>query len=282
MSTRLEAEQALTGLMHTRETYRPVWTALMGDGAGTIQDPDDPDKVFVRVHGLQSSVASVFNKKVPSNRPDLPVLIGSTREQPHLVQVLDVDWSALPDWGGAAVLPLHGGDHEFGGPDPVYIQKRALVPLRASAQRPPDMTLHVAPDFYPWAAGFNYFPGGDTEDLTGRVPGEGLARFVTIYVDGATNALAYIDGDTKPAVWPLGVDMIPEPPEGSVPICAVRLYSGMSAIVEDDIYDLRILIAPMGGSLAPAQHGLDPQHGRHTGQLDSRHIWASVACTGAQ
>lgn len=282
MSTRLEAEQALANLVRTREQYRAVWTALMGDGAGNVVDPGNPDMVFVRVHGLQSSVAKVFNKTVPTNRPNLSVLIGVTREQPHLVQVLGVDWSALPEWGGATMLPLHGTEHEFGGADPVFVQKRAIVPMRASAQRPATMFLDVAADFYPWDDGFNYWPGGPTEDLTGRVPGAGLARFVTIYVDGATNTLGYIDGEAGPIVWPLGIETIPEPPQGSVPICAVRLYDGMSAIVENDIYDLRILNSPMGGSLAPGSHALDPGHGPHTGQLDTRHLWASVACCGAQ
>ena len=283
MVTRLEAKQALDKLMKTRETYRSVWTALMGDGAGTVTDPDNPDYVMVRVHGLQSSVARVFNKAVPTNRPDLPVLIGTTRTHPNRVQVLCVDWEALPNWNGNSLLPLHGADHELpGGVDPVYIQKRAIVPLRAAPQATPDMTLCVAPDFYPWDDGFNYFEGGNSEDLAGRLPGAGLHRFVTIYVDGATNALGYVNGETMPTLLPLGVERIPEPPEGSVPICAVRLYYGMTMITEAEIYDLRIINAPMGGSLAPAAHGLDPQHGRHTGQLDSRHIWASVACCGAQ
>jgi len=283
MVTRLDATQALSTLMKTREAYRSVWTALMGDGAGTVTDPDDPDYVMVRVHGLQSSVARVFNKAVPTNRPDLPVLIGTTRTHPNRVQVLCVDWEALPDWDGVSLLPLHGPDHELpDGADPVYIQKRAIVPLRAGPQSTPDMTLYVAPDFYPWDDGFNYFEGGNSEDLTNRVPGAGLHRFVTVYVDGATNALGYINGETMPAIFPLGIERIPEPPEGSVPICAVRLYYGMSMITEAEIYDLRIINAPMGGSLAPASHGLDPQRGRHTGQLDTRHLWASVACCGAQ
>lgn len=283
MTTRLDAERALGALMGTREKYRHVWTAMMGDGAGTVQDPDDPDRVFVRVHGLQDSVASVLNKTVPINRPDLPVLIGTTREIPHLVQVLGVDWSALPDWGGANLLPLHGPDHQLpGGADPVYIQKRAIMPLRASAQSPADMTLEVADDFYPWDDGFNYFEGATTEDLTSRVPGAYLHRFVTIYVDGATNSLGYVNGDTQQITFPLGVEMIPEAPEGSVPICAVRLYNGMTSITEEEIYDLRIIVGPSPGSLAPAEHGLDPMHGRHSGRLDTRHLWASVACCGAQ
>lgn len=283
MVTRLDAKQALATLMRTRESYRSVWTALMGDGAGTVVDPDAPDYVMVRVHGLQSSVARVFNKAVPSNRPNLPVLIGTTRTHPNRVQVLCVDWEALPDWEGASLLPLHGPDHELpDGADPVYIQKRAIVPLRASSQSTPDMTIYVAPDFYPWDDGWNYFEGGDSEDLTGRVPASGLHRYVTIYVDGASNILGYLDGDTLEMVWPLGIAKIKAAPEGSVPICAVRLYAGISAIVEADIYDLRLIVSPMPGALAVAIHSLDPQHGRHTGQLDFRHIWASVACCGAQ
>jgi hypothetical protein len=117
------------------------------------------------------------------------------------------------------------------------------------------------------------------------VPGDaGKGRFVLIYVDGASNALAYING-TADIVEPetLAVPLvIPDPPEGSVPICAVRLYNGMTSINEPDIFDLRIIVASMGGSLAPAAHKIDPQHGKHTGQLDTRHLWASVACCGAQ
>lgn len=258
----------------------------MGDGTGTVRDPDAADRVFVRVHGLQSSVASVFNKAAPTNRDGLPVLIGTTREHPHLVQVLTVDWGALPDWDGEAFLPLHGPDHQLpDGPDPVYIQKRAILPLRASPQSTPDMTLAVMPDFYPYDDGWNFFEGADTEDLTARIPGDAdMGRFVTIYVDAATNALAYLNGDTgivnpPPLAEPL---TIPAPPEASVPVCAVRLYESMTVINEADIYDLRIIVSPMGGSLAPAAHALDPLGGRHTGQLDTRHLWASVACCGAQ
>jgi hypothetical protein len=284
MVTQLDAEQALRQVIETRETFRSVWTAIMGDGSGTIEDPDDPDYCFVRVHGLQNSVARVFNKAAPSNRDELPVLIGTTREVPHLVQVLSVDWAALPDWDGEALLPLHGDDHQFPGPDPTFIQKRAIVPLRASPQTTPDMTLQVASDFYPWDEGFKFFEGGDTEDLTARIPGDvGEGRFVLIYVDGATNALAYSNGDTYPAAWPSDVDdMIPEPPEGSIPVCAVRLVNGQTTVEEDDIYDLRIIVGPMGGSLAPAEHELDPRYGRHRGRLDTSRLWASVACCGAQ
>lgn len=283
MVTRLDAEQALAQLVGTREVYRGVWTALMGDGTDTVVDPDNPDRVFVRVHGLQNSVALVFNKCVPTNRPDLPVLIGTTREHPHLVQVLAVDWAALPEWGGEGMLPLHAPTHQLpDGCDPVYIQKRAIVPLRASEQATADMTLAVAADFYPYGAGFNYFAGADTEDLTARVPAGAMARLVTIYVAGATNTLAYLNGDTIPAAFPFDVDDIVATPEGGVPVCAVRLYTGMTAIVETDIYDLRIIVSPVGGSIDPAIHGLDPQHGRHTGRLDTRQLWASVACCGAQ
>lgn len=255
----------------------------MGDGAGAIEDPDNPDRVFVRVHGLQSSVASVFNKAVPSNRDDLPVLIGTTREQPHLVQVLQVDWTALPEWAGVALLPLHGVDHELpGGSDPVYIQKRAIIPLRASPQETPDMTLAVASDFYPWDDGFNYFAGADTEDLTARIPAGGEARFVLIYVDGSSNDLAYLNGTALAAAFPLGVEGIPTPLEGTVPVCAVRLATGQTTVEEADIYDLRILISPMGGSLAPAAHLISPTEGRHTGELGSRYVSAPVACCGAE
>ena len=282
MTTRLQAEQALSRLMRTTESYRQFWTALMGDGSGVIQDPDDPDRCFVRVHGLQNSVASVFNKAVPTSRNDLPVLIGTTRLQPHLVQVLQVDWSALPEWGGVTLLPEHGPDHELpDGCDPVYIQKRAIVPLRASAQTTPDMTLYVADDFYPYEDNFVYFPGGNTEDMTARVPAGGTARFVLVYIDPETNALAYINGETVGLAWPLGVDAIPVPPENSVPICAARLTTTTTSITEGDIYDLRILNAPMSRAGGPV-HALDPKGGQHTGQLDTSYLWASVACCGAQ
>jgi hypothetical protein len=278
----LDAKTALTQLLQTREQSRPRWTALLGDGTGTITDPDAPDHVFVRVHGLQSSVASVFNKTVPGNRPNLPVLIGTTTEMPDRVQVVGVDWSALPDWAGEALLPLHGADHEVPGPDPVFVQKRAIVPLRASPQVPADMTLDVAADFYPWDDGFNYFEGATTEDLTARIPGAFQARFVTIYVDGESNSLAYLNGEAQVMTFPLDVDRIPRPPEGTVPVCAVRLYSGMTAITEEDIYDFRIIVSPMGGSLAPKAHPLSPvDDNRHTGLLDDSYLRSGVACTGA-
>lgn len=285
MVTRLDAEKALRQVIYTREQYRPLWTALMGDGTGTVQDPDDADYCFVRVHGLQSSVARVFNKAVAGNREDLPVIIGANREQPHLIQVLSVDWSTLPDWDGEALLPLHGSDHEFPGPDPVFVQKRAIVPLRASPQSTPDLTVNVAPDFYPYDEGFNFFEGADSEDLTARIPGTGgQGRFVLIYVAGATNTLAYSNGtaDTaEPETLAVPLE-IPDPPEGSVPICAVRLVNGQTTIDEDDIYDLRIIVGAMGGTVAPAEHELDLRYGKHRGRLDTGHLWASVACCGAQ
>jgi len=82
---------------------------------------------------------------------------------------------------------------------------------------------------------------------------------VLISIDGATEVLQYTPGTAFPILLPPAdrEAMIPAPPDGSVPLAAICLYNGMTAIGWDYIYDIRLMIGTNGalGAGAASRHG---------------------------
>jgi len=120
------------------------------------------------------------------------------------------------------------------------------------------MQVYIAPDTYPWAGTVKYWPGGLSADLTGYIPATpGMAVQVLIYVRGSDNTLQYLAGTEFPVLLPPAgfFDMMPYPPAGSVPCAWMYLPNGVTEFDWDNIFDARLVIGVMGGSLTPGLHG---------------------------
>jgi len=245
------------------EPIRPADPALMGDGLGNVKVSGRDGFVYIRV-GSELVVGQAYNNRVP-NRENLPVIVGYSSDQPALFQVLSIREVYAGADSGHDMIPqvvAHHNSHELGnadgGDDVVYVQKQQILPLLAYETDPASMYINVASDWYPWQSGFKFFEGATSADLSGYVPTtSGQARYLLVSVDGATNILQYTEGDTWSLYLPPAdlSSLVPDAPAGSVPVVAIYLPYGTTALTrETNLYDVRILISPVGGSLLPAVH----------------------------
>ncbi len=142
--------------------------------------------------------------------------------------------------------PTHGANHQIPtednpGPDPVNIFQPALMPFKATGNGV-DFTLAVRPLIY-LHEGIRRAFAGSAFDLTGFVPGAGLARYVLVYLDPNFNSLNTVSGSTvpdSPAITP----PLPTIPARGYPTAYVRLFGGQTAVVTSrDVLDARSFLA---------------------------------------
>jgi hypothetical protein len=240
-------------------------TGLLGaykNGVRRVRSLSRSGYVYVRLSGNDSEVIEALNMGV-SLTFNLKVIVKQSETSPGIYVVTGPDpgqYTNFPTSGGNAGIVPHGSTHSFGnGNDPVFIYKKQLVqPLQAHPTNPRSNALRVEGDFYTWKNEIKYFPGGNTTDLTVANPTtSNAARWITVYLDGDNNSLAYVTGTSFALVTPpfsfvpTGiVYYIPEvSPSIGIPLAAVYLVSGSSNFVWDDIQDIRNFLSGGEGTL---------------------------------
>jgi hypothetical protein len=247
------------------------------NGRKRVRSLTRPGYVYVRLGGNDSEIIEALNFNVQETW-DLKVLVTESDSNPGIYVVVGRDIGQYDSWPTASsALIRHGATHSFGnGSDPVFIYKKQMVqPLQAHPTNPRSNALRVEGDFYIWKNEIKYFPGGNTTDLSVAKPtNSNAARWLTVYLDGDNNALAYQTGTdftliSYTSMVPTGiVYYIPEvSPSVGIPLSAVYLTTGSSTFGWDDYQDIRNFLD--GGGSPALLHELDPLHGYHTGTLRS-------------
>lgn len=175
-----------------------------------------------------------FNRKSPP-LPNTKVTIKRWPKKPFDFEVLDWDPTQiinLPGYTGTPLLPQHGRDHEPGGYDPLNVYAEMMVMLRTDPGG--GLTVNVGLYRYSVDGTAKVFDGYNGYDLSVYVPAAGLARYVLVYLDSTTNALAIASGDTS-------VDLDteeptrPDLPGGAIASSYVRLAGEQTTIERTDI-----------------------------------------------
>lgn len=216
---------------------------ILGNEIGEISVPNRVDFVYVRVAGL--GTISVYNKRVPLIL-DLPVDVGYDPLEPKNFQVLNIH--RYPQGGGRGLVDvatiLHGKTHNWAGIDPVYIEKRQLMPLRPTPLG--GMQLYVTREvtYYDDKA---VIVTGQQLDLTPYIPATG-SLMVLIYKD--TDEIVKVQtGGVLRDIFSLTLADAPQAYPGTVPIALIRLYGGQTGIAEGyndtDLIDVRQLFSPI-------------------------------------
>lgn len=216
---------------------------ILGNEIGEISVPNRVDFVYVRVAGL--GTISVYNKRVPLIL-DLPVDVGYDPLEPKNFQVLNIH--RYPQGGGRGLVDvatiLHGKTHNWAGIDPVYIEKRQLMPLRPTPLG--GMQLYVTREvtYYDDKA---VVVTGQQLDLAPYVPATG-SLMVLLYKD--TDEIIKIrTGGVLKDIFTLALSDAPQAYPGTVPIALIRLYGGQTGIAEGyndtDLTDVRQLFSPI-------------------------------------
>lgn len=245
---RLKAERAtLAVLRGEREPFRYP-QAVVGDDSSGIYAPR-PGWVYVRLHGDPDAVIEVFNPRTALasgmvvdleriNVPGAPyyqirgvssyIWYGDSFGQTQFYQ------SGITGNIAAHAAQHRRGDFGTGGFDPLDIEARMLMPLRAQAQATPAMTLYVGAAYY-YVNSFKRWTGGNSPAFTAPAMS---ARYDLLYL-GNDDQLHIQIGTA--AAWGAAPDF-PSVPAGSIPIAFVYLTNSTTTLTESNIVDARVIL----------------------------------------
>jgi hypothetical protein len=218
---------------------------LLGRGDGTVEVANQAGQVYIRV-GNEESYGTAFNNRVPLS-DNLPIFVGYdpiTDPDRRLFQVLSIRQTAYVDAGNAPIPQVgpHHTTHEFGGGDDVYTEWRRIMGLRVG--RPVLFVVEVDTG-YIYRAGWILAPvGANTVDLTAEQAAlvGTQAQLILISLDD-TGAIEQTNGAIVASPAALTIANCPAPPDGNIPLAAVRIYATQTSIGDTptapDIIDLR-------------------------------------------
>jgi len=240
----------------------PAVLGFMINGRQAVDVPNRAGYVYARIRSNTNEVIQVFNDKV-SPVYDLPVLLVRDPNNTTRYRVDGRDTGRYDNWGStSSFLPRHGNQHSFnnayaGAGDIVWVYGRQFTPLLLY----PSGTLGADSLMINGYGAYRnerwLFCGNTgTPSFSPYTPTGSFSRMVLVSLDSNGNPVL-TGGEYFSAAY-TGVatliSYIPSPPSPTyLPLGAVLLSSGTSAIGWENIYDLRFFsgvgnVSPNTGS----------------------------------
>jgi len=241
------AVDAIKRIFDTVETKYPRYRGWLKAVNGSVHVSGKPGYVYIQRRDTSGGVQVEEMRMPDSSVPDVdgyPVIIGRDSISPGAEIVLRRDVDSYVDDLYTYLLRAHAEQHELpDGFDPVYVQGRAVVPLRVSPALTADTSVRVSAGWAPSLTGANqYFTGDEDVDLTDAIPTSGQ-RLVTISYDIETNSIVTTNGDIVAVNVPLTIDDIADSPSNAISLAAAHLYQDQTEITESHIWEMRSFIA---------------------------------------
>ena len=245
MTSRKDAIQAVQNVIDNLELRYPRYRGWLKAVDGSVAVSGKPGYVYVQRRDTSSGTQVEEVKMPDANVPDIdgfPVIIGRdpiSRED-DIVLRRDVD-SYIDDLY-EYLLRSHHTQHEAPeGFDVVYVQTRAVIPLRVSPGLTSGTDIRILAGWAPSLTGNNQYYNGETVDMSSYIP-EVDQLFALISYDMDLNWVNVTLGETTGLIETLTEANVPLGPDGDIPLAAVMLFQGQTAITEDHIMDVRALI----------------------------------------
>lgn len=218
------------------------------NGVQTVEVPHRNGYVYVRLRDNLSEVCQAYNDNV-SPVYGLPVLLVRDETNPTRYRILSRDLGRYQDWGSfSSYLPRHGSQHSFNPPyeggDIVWVYGRQMMPLLAFPSGSYGAgCLIISPYTFYRNSTWHYVGQVATPNFLPYKPtGVSNAKMVLLYIDD-TDSPALVGGNEFSSTL-TGTNQIfsyiPSLPVTSgIPIAGIRLVTGTSVILWDNIYDCR-------------------------------------------
>ncbi len=231
--------------------YRQTYLAYLGNANGLVIVPDRPGYVYATV--ASSPPIEIYNKRVQP-AVGLPVEIGYDPTEPNLLQVLGTVTQTSD--GGTLTnqqqVGPHAASHQISGTDPLYIQKRQIMPGRigpavyySGSAVSGSAAVEIQPDIVYVGGEWRSIPY-QVLDLTSSIPGSGSSVLVLVSISGS-GTVTTTAGSVIAGYMPAVTD-IPDIPYGHLAAGVVRLWNGMQATNDDNVYtdflDTRTMLVP--------------------------------------
>lgn len=227
-------------------------------GEDTIEVENRPYFVWVRLWSAQGNVVPAYNVRVAAvaglavwvSRSPMP---GSEGD----LEIMGLDREILEAQNVAPNAGLthrqHAASHEWPDADPgldaVTVYPRSWAQLRTYAQDPLSLSVNVSPLVYAYGNAMVTFDGG-VMDLTAveATLAVGEARLALVYLDLATNALAYTMGAIGADAGGWALDD-PAVSNDTFPSAVVRIAEAQTENSESDIRDRRMFLNGSPGAI---------------------------------
>lgn len=217
-------------------------------GEQVVEIPDRPGYVWVRLRANVNEIIQAFNETT-SPVYGLPVFVERDPLNANRYRVISRDVGLYSDWGTASpFLASHAITHSFvegGGADVTWVYGRQFMPgnvAPSGTSGAGNVIVHPYPYFFNnmW----HYAGGTGSSDLLASKPSGANAKVVLIYIDATDGNPKLIEGSEFDSSITGTAAIIPYVPTlgdatTQIPLAAVRLVSGTSAINWRNIYDLK-------------------------------------------
>jgi len=252
MRGKRELKRSLKSFSKEKVSSKNIYYGELGITLGGSQVVDVPNRdgfVFVRIKGNTSELIQALNTTVPSSY-GLPVLIHREGQNYKIIGKDDKVYAnqGTQIGGGVYPLPRHGGQHSFApeynmGADTVWVFSRQFMPMLAHPSGS-SMLLTINPHFYEWNGAWKYAQNTGAISFAPYVPTiTGSARMALLYINPTNNSLNVTAGSPFSSTFDTPSEFVSYIPDVdrniSIPLAAVRLVTGTTAISWTDIYDMR-------------------------------------------
>lgn len=250
-------EHALRRLVHTEAPLKATLGYTI-DGTYTVSVPANSAKYYARF--ADGSFAEVFHRGRASPTPDLPVEVGFDSAGNMVILGRDPERASL--FADDDEVGPHS--HARGSGMEFPLDPRLLTPLKAAPLA--GMSVGAAQGAY-WHGGALRWYGGGA--VTVAAPGGANTwRWTVIALEPETRTLLALNGAAVVVSAPLDVATIPAIAlGGAIPLAAMRVRNGQTALDEADFEDLRFGVGGRGTSHILLQEA-QPQN-THAGTFTS-------------
>lgn len=252
MNRRLyKAFNALDLAKKNKDNLIPGVLGFILNGVETVDVPTRTGYVYVRLHNNMSELIQAYNDKVAPVY-DLPVYVVRDDVDKTRYRIYGRDTGRYENWQTtSSYSPVHAGQHSFnveggGGGDIVWVYDRQFMPLLVypSGSNGAELVM-IYQDLIWHNSQWQAVGGTGTGSLLSYKPGTGsMGSLAYIYLDangnpkvtGTASFDASVTGSSALSRY------LPVVGANDIPLAMVRLVSGTSVILWDNIYDLRRLV----------------------------------------
>jgi len=233
-----------------------VRVGLLGDGIGNVSVTGKPGWNWIRYRDDLNRLSMVRNVTAARLGDGIPVFVGKKYPDDEYEQVLGVYWDQYILDAGLDTIDQyaggepHGDKHAGKANDPVPVDLNNLSPGKVVPTSPASLSVDVQQFIYVTGCDVFEYPG-ETLDLTDNVPTIYGRRYVMIYLDLDTDAVAALNGDV--VTW-ADTPEIPAPLPYTIPLALIDLESGQATITDADIYQYKVIYLPVCGDIGPHTH----------------------------
>ncbi len=207
------------------------------NGVYAVKEPTDTAQYRVRLDNR--SFVTAYHNGVCAPTPDLAVWLEIDELGRYIIRKVDLTVAITSNRDNPSQVFTAPHSHGRGSGMEFPIDPRLLSPFQIRVVS--GLQVYINGGAYQYEGQWKWF-GGDTIDLTSSIPGAANRhRWVVFVLDHPTSTINLVLGALQATTSPLTLEQIESITVTGIPVGAIRLKYGQTAILETDMEALHIL-----------------------------------------